>query len=111
MISLPTSYIVPYFAAKATDQGARGTCAVFSSISLLEYYFANKIKFSPQFLYACCKLAEDTENTKFAGTSIKNIFDCIQQFGGFLLNDGRTILTKQKMKLKLQYRALRSLRQ
>ena len=31
--------------------------------------------------------------------------------GGFLLNDGRTILTKQKMKLKLQYRALRSLRQ
>ena len=81
MTSLPTSYIVPYFAAKATDQGARGTCAVFSSISLLEYYFANKIKFSPQFLYACCKLAEDTENAKFAGTSIKNIFDCIQQFG------------------------------
>ena len=81
MTSLPSSYIIPNFVAKATDQGARGTCAVFSAISLLEYYFAGRTKFSPQFLYACCKLTEDPENAEVAGTSIKNTFDCIQQFG------------------------------
>ena len=60
------------------DQGSRGTCMAFAVTSLLEYYFHDGIRLSPQYLYACCKHEEQDDGK---GTTLETAFQMVVEHG------------------------------
>lgn len=81
-----TTFTLPGFTTgEVTDQGNRGTCVAVSVIKALEYATASNEKFSPQFLYACCKA--QAGNAAEAGLTLQNAFASVQQYGIALNSD------------------------
>ena len=81
-----TTFTLPGFSAgEVTDQGNRGTCVAVSVIRALEYAVSSNEKFSPQFLYACCKTQAD--GTMGAGLTLQNAFASVKKYGIALNRD------------------------
>lgn len=81
-----TTFTLPGFSGgEVTDQGDRGTCVAVSVINALEYAASSGEKFSPQFLYACCKA--QAGSAMETGLTLQNAFSCVQQYGIALNSD------------------------
>jgi C1A family cysteine protease len=84
-IKLAPRFIIPYL-APILDQGNIGSCVCNSASLIISTKTKNKVNISRLFLYAICRIYDDTSLDQDAGTTVRTCCNMLKKYGACLEN-------------------------